>query len=181
MSDRSPVRDAREGHLWYFAYGSNLDPDTFLRRRGMRPVETMCVCAPGRKLVFDLAIGPGERGVANLIPDPRSATWGVAYEVSREQADWLDRTEGVPSGGYRRVFLEVSARDGTNLAAFTYSSDRGVEGRKPSPRYMRIILAGARHHALPSEWILRLESLELAADERVPAESAPTGDATDSP
>ena len=163
---------ARDGHLWYFAYGSNLDPDTFLGRRRMRPVDERPACAYGHRLVFDLAIGPGERGVANLVPDPLAATWGVAYEISRAQASWLDRTEGLPHGVYRRVPVEVTTPDGAVLETFSYSSARGVAGRKPSPRYLGIILAGARHHRLPAGWIAWLESLELAEDERRPARRA---------
>ena len=155
----------RDGHLWYFAYGSNLDPDTFVGRRRMRPVSAICVCAHGHRLVFDLPVGPGERAVANLGPDPGFATWGVAYEITSEQAVWLDRTEGVPRA-YTRVALDVTAEDGSVVEAFSYGSSRGIDGRKPSPRYMGIILAGARHHGLPAHWIEWLESLELAVDER---------------
>ena len=32
--------EAVDPTLWYFAYGSNLDPGTFLGRRRMRPLET---------------------------------------------------------------------------------------------------------------------------------------------
>jgi len=135
----------------------------------MRPTNAICVCAHAQRLVFDLPIGPGERGVANLLPDPESEAWGVAYQISLDQAEWLDRTEGVPAGGYRRVSLEVTTLDGETLVAYTYSSHRGVHGRKPSPRYMGIVLAGARHHGLPADWIAWLASLDLAVDEREPA------------
>jgi len=104
--------------------------------------------------------------VANLLPDPTSRTWGVCYEITLDQALWLDRTEGVPSGGYQRVPLVVTTASGEVLGAYSYRSERRAAGRKPSPRYMGIILAGARHHRLPAEWIVQLESIELAVDER---------------
>ncbi len=156
----------RPDHLWYFAYGSNLDPATFVERRRMRPVAIERVVAHGHRLEFDLPIGPGERGVANLVRDPDAYTWGVAYEITVEQAKWLDQTEGVPHGAYQRVELTVANEAGIYLDAFSYGSPRGVPGRKPSPRYMGIILAGAHHHELPTSWIDWLESLELALDER---------------
>ena len=46
------------------------------------------------------------------------------------------------------------------------SSSRTAEGRKPSARYMGLILDGARAHALPDGWIAALEASELAVDER---------------
>jgi hypothetical protein len=42
-----------------------------------------------------------------------------------------------------------------------------VAGRKPSRRYLRLLLDGAREHGLPEEWIRHLEGLELAVDERL--------------
>ena len=159
---------APDGPLWYFAYGSNLDPGTFLGRRKMKPLAARPGCAHGHRLVFDLPVGRGGRAVANLLPDPLAATWGVAYRIARAQADWLDRTEGVPAGVYRRVPVEVTTDDGS-LEAFSYSSARGIPGRKPSRRYIGMLLAGARHHGLPLDWIDYLASLELAVDERRPS------------
>ena len=154
-----------EPHLWYFAYGSNLDPRTFLSRRRMRPLGTRRGCVLGHRLTFDLPIGAGERGVANLVPDPLATTWGVAYRITADQAQWLDRTEGVPQA-YQRVALEVTTEDDTVFEAFSYSSSSRIPGRKPSPRYLGIVLAGARHHGLPESWIEWLEGHERAIDER---------------
>ena len=40
-------------------------------------------------------------------------------------------------------------------------------GRKPSARYLGLLLEGAREHALPQDYLRRLEGLELAVDERL--------------
>ena len=45
---------------------------------------------------------------------------------------------------------------------------RGREGRKPSRRYLGLLLTGARHHGLPDEWVARLRGWPLAVDERDP-------------
>jgi len=152
--------------VWYFAYGSNLDPKTFLERRRMQPLAVRRGYARGHRLTFDLPIGPGERGVANLVPDAAATTWGVAYQITTAQGTWLDRTEGVPQGAYRRITVDVSAHEGGGLEAFTYTSPHRAAGRKPSARYLDIVLAGARHHGLPADWIDWLESHERAIDER---------------
>lgn len=152
--------------IWYFAYGSNLDPDTFLGRRRMRPTRARAGCLLGYRLVFDLAVGSGERGVANLAPAPDGRVHGVAYAISRAQALWLDRTEGVPLA-YRRVFVSLRAHDGEKLEGFTYVSERRTPDRKPSERYLNLLLRGARHHGLPADYVAWLRGIPLATDERV--------------
>jgi len=152
--------------LWYFAYGSNLDPETFEGRRRMRPLESCRACLVGFRLVFDLPVGPGERAVANLAADASSSLHGVAYRLAARDARQLDRTEGVHRGYYKRLPIQVTRDDGALLDAFTYVSPHGRPGRKPSARYLGMILRGARHHGLPEEWIATLERFELAVDER---------------
>ena len=153
-------------HVWYFAYGSNLDPDTFVGRRRMRPLEATAALLEGFELVFDLPVGRGERGVANLRDAPQGEVHGVAWAISRAQASHLDRTEGVHRGYYSRQQVQVTAADGRQFDAFTYQSSHGVAGRKPSRRYLGLLLRGARHHDLPREWIDTLRGIELAVDER---------------
>jgi cation transport regulator ChaC len=156
-----------DGSLWYFAYGSNLAPGTFIERRRMAPLEAHAAWLDDYELRFDLPIGPGERGVANVIAITGARTWGVAYRLTTEDAHRLDRTEGVNNGYYDRLSVTVRRPDGPfPLSAFTYESRHRVAGRKPSARYLGIIVDGARHHRLPDGWIRYLELLELAVDER---------------
>lgn len=154
--------------LWYFAYGSNLEPRTFLGRRGMRPLASRRVRLAGYRLVFDLPVGPGERGVANLRADAEAEVHGVVWQLRSAQADFLDRTEGVPQGAYRRRTVRPVDDAGAALEAFTYESPRSTDGRKPSARYLGLLLAGARHHDLPAAWIETLRAFPLAHDERLP-------------
>lgn len=151
--------------LWYFAYGSNLDPRTFVGRRRMRPLEVRTVRLDGWRLVFDLPVGPGERAVANLLAEEGALVRGVAYRISAAQAEHLDRTEGVPKA-YRRETVELVAAGDVRAAGFTYVSPHRAAGRKPSERYMNLLLQGARHHGLPAAWIAYLRDFELAVDER---------------
>jgi len=132
----------------------------------MRPLDVRVGVLHGFELRFDLPVGPGERGVANVAPLERSSVWGVAYRLTHPDAERLDRTEGVHHGAYARLAVQVSATRGEVIPAFTYHSGRGVVGRKPSRRYLALILAGARHHGLPGEWVERLRAFELAVDER---------------
>jgi gamma-glutamylcyclotransferase len=152
--------------LWYFAYGSNLDASTFVGRRRMQPLAISVGVLRDFELRFDLPVGPGERGVANVAPRPGAYVWGALYQLTHADAGRLDRSEGVGYGVYRRLAVEVRGRDGGLAAAFTYRSELCRPERKPSRRYLGLLLAGARELALPPEWIERLRAWPLAVDER---------------
>ena len=154
------------GTLWYFAYGSNLDPGTFLGRRRMQPLVTTIGMLRDFELRFDLPVGPGERGVANLAPRPGDHVWGALYQLTHADAERLDRTEGVGKGIYRRLAVEVQTSEGAEIAAFTYRSEISRPERKPSRRYLGLLIAGARELSLPAEYVERLRSWPLAVDER---------------
>jgi gamma-glutamylcyclotransferase len=132
----------------------------------MRPLQTAVARLDDWALCFDLPVGPGERGVGNVNPNPGAVVWGVAYELVEADADRLDGTEGVHRGAYRRASVTVASVGGEALDAFTYHSERGCAGRKPSRRYLGLLLAGARHHGLPLDYVRMLRALPLAIDER---------------
>jgi cation transport regulator ChaC len=155
-----------DGDVWYFAYGSNMSPAIFVERRGIRPLAARRGWLDGYRLSFDLPIGPGERGCANIAPATGERVAGVVYRIGHQAAEHLDRTEGVPAGVYRRIAVEVCVDEGGPVAAFTYRSARGRPGRKPSARYLGLLLAGARAHGLPADYVAWLERFELAFDER---------------
>jgi gamma-glutamylcyclotransferase len=152
--------------LWYFAYGSNLDASTFVGRRRMQPLATTVGVLNDFELRFDLPVGPGERGVANVAPRPGDQVWGALYRLTPVDADRLDRTEGVDKGAYRRLAVTVHAKSGALVSAFTYRSEISHPERKPSRRYLRLLLSGARDLGLPAEWVERLRAWPLAVDER---------------
>jgi hypothetical protein len=142
---------------------------TFLERRGMQPRAARRAYHDGHRLCFDLPVGPGERGVANLVADPAARTWGVIYLLSADACAFLDRTEGVDRGFYRRIPIEVVADDGPGperLTAFAYRGEGRDPLRKPSARYLGLLLAGARELVLPADYVTWLEAFPLAIDER---------------
>lgn len=159
--------DETSAVTWYLGYGSNMNRGVFEGRRGMRPLRTYRALLEDYGLRFNLPVGPGERGVANLEPQVGARVWGVLYLLTSEQSEHLDRTEGVPRGAYRRIPVVVTANSGEKIAAFTYQSDKIRQGRKPSPRYMGLLIEGAAEHGLPGDYLHFLRSFELAVDERV--------------
>ena len=161
------MSDETKALTWYFAYGSNMNRGIFESRRGMRPIHAQPALLENYLLRFNLAIGRGERGVANLEPQAGARTWGVLYSITIEQAEHLDRTEGVSRGVYRRIPVLAIVDCSEQIAAFTYQSDRISLGRKPSPRYIGLLIEGAVQHGLPPGYLRYLRSFELAADERL--------------
>ncbi|KAG0341349.1 hypothetical protein BG004_006056 [Podila humilis] len=53
----TPTRSDKgdDNTVWYFAYGSNMDPKIFTGRRKVTPIESLPVSAPGYWLSFDIA------------------------------------------------------------------------------------------------------------------------------
>ena len=151
---------------WYFAYGSNMQNATFLQRRRMQPLEVTTGRLDGYRLVFDLPTGPGQRGAANLVEDRDANVWGVLYRLHAGDFERLDRSEGVPRL-YAKVAVTIAATLGlVAQAALTYVSEYRSPERKPSVRYMGLLLEGARQHGLPTHYHTYLRSFEYAWDER---------------
>jgi hypothetical protein len=90
----------------------------------------------------------------------------VLYQITPTDAERLDRSEGVHRGYYHRLAVPVRTQATAEIAAFTYRSEVSRPERKPSRRYLGLLLAGAREHGLPVEWIDRLRAWPLALDER---------------
>jgi cation transport regulator ChaC len=153
--------------LWYFAYGSNMQRATFVERRGMQPQRSVWGRLPGYHLAFNLPVGPGERGVANIEANAAATTYGVLHLITADEFDRLDSTEGVGNGYYRRLSVDVIDRDGATRNSWTYVSSHGVAGRKPSLRYLGLLLEGALEHEMPEDYLRELRAFELAVDERI--------------
>jgi gamma-glutamylcyclotransferase len=152
--------------LWYFAYGSNMSRGIFVEQRKIVPSASTWGWLDGWRLCFDLPVGPGERGVANVVPEEGARTCGVLHRISPAEAEHLDHTEGVQGGFYQRVEVLVASAIGDDIAAYTYHSKFGTAGRKPSPRYINLLLDGALEHGLPPTYVEYLRAFELAHDER---------------
>lgn len=106
----------------------------------------------GYRLVCDKAGADGS-GKANLQTDPASEVWGAIYTL--DAADWADLDAHEPD--YERIEVEVSWHRET-LCAQTYRSSRTTSDPIPFAWYKRLIVEGAREHALPDEWIRALDA-----------------------
>ena len=134
----------------YFAYGSNMD------------LAQMADRCPGAR-VLDGATLPGvrfiltSRGYGSIVPDAGSAVFGVLWDITAEDAASLDIYEGVPRGLYRRSQVALTTTGGKTTDALAYlaaHTDHGV----PVAGYLEAIVAAARRHAFPADYIAQLET-----------------------
>jgi len=145
--------------LYYFAYGSNMNwPQMKQRCPSSRFV---CVA---RLPDYRFAIARHSRlrqcGTANIFPEAGSEIWGIVYEVSDQDLIVLDGFED----GYRREKVFVLARgDGQHpLESLVYVADRECDAPFPNLEYKRLMIEGARHWQLPSDYYTMLESIAVA-------------------
>ncbi|MEO6029135.1 MAG: gamma-glutamylcyclotransferase family protein [Candidatus Binatia bacterium] len=147
--------------VWYFAYGSNMQPGTFAGRRGITPSRAVAARARDWRLALDKTpLLPMGESFANLLAEPGAETWGVAYEITADDLAHIDLTEGVLIGNYGRieVAVESAASDGPTRA-FTLTSDKRSPELIPSEYYMALLIEGAETHGLPPDWIAMLRAV----------------------
>ena len=152
---------------WYFAYGSNLSIDRKQDRTGaIRRTERVRLA--GYRLTFNKRSNKGDQVYANIIPDAESEVWGVAYCCNPDAFSKLDHCEGVSGGHYRRVSLQVEARNGTTFTATTYiaGDDHIVEEQAPRDGYLQLIVDGAREHKLPADYITMIKDIAGRCEEQ---------------
>lgn len=143
--------------VWYFAYGSNMQSATLRGRRGISFRRAVPARALGWRLVFDKpALVPIGESFANIVPDPSAHVLGVAYEVTEQDLEHIELTEGVALGNYQRVAIPaepLSRLPAARLSAFTLTSEHRDPSLQPSTRYMQLLINGAHEHGLPAEHV----------------------------
>jgi hypothetical protein len=167
--------------VWYFAYGSNMQSATLRGRRGVDYRRAVPVRAPGWRLVFDKPpLLPLGSAVANIVPDPAGAAFGVAFAITDEDLAHVELTEGVGLDNYRRIELGVEPLapqvEGPS-SAFSLCSDRRDGALLPSGRYMAMVIEGAVEQGLPGEHIDWLRALPTCEESAAMAALRPALDA----
>ena len=151
----------------YFAFGSNMDPAQMQTRCPSHKV-LGCAVIPDHRLCFPRRSPIRGCGTAGLAPAAGQGVWGVLYELSEADLPRLHQAEGYapgrPAGDNRHDFLEIEVRhevpDGQKVRAFIYRARPDQSGAAPSADYMKHLIEGAEHHALPEPYIRLLRSVE---------------------
>ncbi len=144
------------GLIWYFAYGSNMNParliDDRLGVEGVPVARRICGRLDGWRLVFNKrARAPEGAGAGNVMPSPGAVVYGTLNAMPRRGLDVLDRWEGVAGGHYERRTVDVARIDtGQIVSATTYVALLVGEGLMPTRAYLAHLLAG--RDLLPADY-----------------------------
>ncbi|WP_200384825.1 gamma-glutamylcyclotransferase [Rhodocyclus tenuis] len=167
----NPRTTARRLH---FFYGAHLDPRQFAscsqqpRLLGSARLANCTLAFFGYAMKWD---GAEE----SLQPSAGAETWGVLYELAPDDAERLDAEQCVRldgSGAYFHIPVEVVTADGSVHEALTYLRSTHGEAQLPSREFLANIVAGARAHGLPADYLERLQALpSKPASYRVPREN----------
>lgn len=148
-----------------FAYGSNLCVARMLAR-----APRARVLATGRIGGHALRWhkkGRDGSGKCDAIEtgDETDEVWGAVYEMPAADKRALDGFEGLGEHYFEKSVL-VHARDGRGIGARMYvASPRWIdEGAKPWRWYLGHVLAGAREHGLPPDYVSMLERVPCDED-----------------
>ena len=144
----------------YFAYGSNM-----LERRLKHPGRVPAAILRGIAAATDFRVrfhkrGRDGSGKCTLVTaEDTAAAWGVLFDVAQEDLEALDRAEGVHTGGYERQSISVHLPNSGTMAAETYIAQEPFidDTLIPYDWYRDLVVAGAREHGLPTEYVEALE------------------------
>ena len=145
-----------------FAYGSNM-----LWRRIQARVPSARPLGPailhGHRLQWHKS-GRDGSGKCDVVPTTEAGhlVHGVLYEMLGAEKPALDRAEGLGTD-YDEKQVEVQGRDGP-VTAWVYLAMRIDPQARPYAWYKAIVLAGAREHGLPDDYVAALDAA-LAIDD----------------
>jgi gamma-glutamylcyclotransferase len=150
--------------IWYFAYGSNMNParlgDQRLKERAVQMGPRIGGRLDGWRLLFNkVARQPEGAAAGNIVEAPGEVVHGTLNWMPEAGLAVLDIWEGVASGHYRRQTVPVVRADtGETVEAVTYIALKVGEGLKPTREYLSHLLAG--RDLLPDEYWERLQKTQ---------------------
>ena len=149
--------------MFYFAYGSNMNPAR-VADRGLRVRNAVGAVLDGVTLRFDKqSRDHAGNGHANLVYAPAERVEGVLYALAdTDQIARMDRFENAPINYSRERVVVRTARG--ELTAWTYFANRAVivPGLKPTRGYLNHLLAGSAY--LSADYHAWLCAVECADD-----------------
>jgi len=149
----------------YFAYGSNLDRESWAQFCAGYDADPDCMKAlgpallPDCELVFNYRSVLRTGGALNIRERRGHYVHGVLFEVNERGWDVLDIKESVAIGCYRRISHAAITYGGRTVPVTTYQvTQQRQEGFvPPSEEYVQIVTRGLRSFGLP------LHQFEVAA------------------
>ena len=137
------------GHSLFFIYGTRLNIRSFEAKIGHAGTPVPAYL-PSYRLVFQAKEGM-EFGVPNLQPEANSSVPGAIYNLSKAQAEALDRAFGAPNF-YRRIRVSAIAEGGRQISAETYVLSGDAYYKPPSAAILESTLEGLRQFGYQEMW-----------------------------
>ena len=147
--------------LYYFSYGSNMST----RRLAARVPSAKKICnayLPGHQFRFHKrGKDDSAKCDAHFTANAKDHVKGVLFEILAAEKPLLDAIEGQ---GYESKNVSVVTDDEKTIDAFTYVALHIDKSLKPYHWYKQHILAGAREHQFPEDYISSIETIESIED-----------------
>lgn len=145
-----------------FAYGSNMLTRRLLERvPSARPVAVAVLSGyelRWHKVSQDLS---GKCDVVQ-VNTPQAKVVGVVYEILISEKPKLDDAEGLGNGyAEKQVALKT---EGGEVQAQTYYATNIESSQVPYTWYKALVVAGAKQHGLPEEYVSAIEAVAAKAD-----------------
>ena len=154
--------------IWYFAYGSNLDPDRFRGRVGDW-IERKRAILHDYRLRFSGEVTSEGGGGAIIQPAEGERVHGGVYRITVEQLRAMDREElesaRNPDQRGRRVTLTLECPDSPTEVEVYVVPEPEIY-RAPSPKYLDHIVKGLRAFGYDDGVVREVEA--VAASEPSP-------------
>ncbi|XP_029090209.1 gamma-glutamylcyclotransferase isoform X1 [Monodon monoceros] len=98
-------------------------------------------------------------GIATIFESPGDEVWGVVWKMNKSNLSSLDKQEGVKSGMYVPIEVNVSTQEGKEITCRSYQMTN-YERVPPSPQYKKVICLGAKENGLPPDYQKKLNAIE---------------------
>lgn len=145
--------------MLYFTYGSFMDIGNL--RRHAPSAQFVCrALIPNWEVQFNYYSENYGGGCTGIEPALNKLVRGAIYDVPPDEMERLDAVEGVPQGTYHRHPIMVVSEAGEPMLAHVYRTTNPRGPFKPTRRYLRYMVEGAKALGLPQEYIAQFEGLE---------------------
>jgi hypothetical protein len=100
-----------------------------------------------------------EPAFASIAPEEASTVFGVVWWITQQEAERLDHFE---ARTYDVIQVDVVASSSGPLRARAYRGRIPAPELRPSRRYLRLLVEGAREAGLPDDYVRALERVPVA-------------------
>jgi gamma-glutamylcyclotransferase len=147
-----------------FAYGSNM-PTARLRERCPSAQPLGVAELRGYELRWHKISRKDGSGKCDIVRTdrPGAAVFGVLYKIAASEGADLDSAEGL-GFGYDEAEIEV-CHDGDQRTVTAYVATATDPALKPYSWYRALVVAGAKEHGLPTDYIAKLEAVLAEEDQ----------------